>query len=126
MAAFTLQSETAVVHVIALMTGAAGLGQANLVLGRFAMTGVTEDLFMGAVEFVIGLGIVVEAPHAPAVGVVAQCATVPQGALVDVVLFMAGVAGEGGQLVAGVQVAFLAGYRGVQADEREARHVVVE
>ena len=49
------------------------------------MTGVTVQSLMGTVEFVIGLGVVVEAPQPPAIGVVAQSTVVTKPHLVGVI-----------------------------------------
>ena len=65
------------------------------------MAGLTIELDMSAIEFVIALGIVVELPDAPPVGVVTGIAFVAESALVNVVLFVACAATKRVQFVVG-------------------------
>ena len=125
-AVLTLLAETAVVRIITAVTGAAGLVQLDFARHGLAMTALAMDLGVGAVELVIGILIVVEAPHLPAVRIVAIGAFAAKGLLMHVVLFVAGIAGVGIHLVAAGQMAFLAGYRRVETDEGKAGHVMVE
>jgi len=90
------------------------------------MAGLAIELHMSAVEFVIGLGVVIELPDGPSIGVVANGAMGAQGALMNVILFMAGTASQRIYLVARVQMALLARDGGMQADKRKACHVVIK
>jgi hypothetical protein len=58
------------------------------------MTGVAMYFDVRAVEFVISLSIVIEAPNPPAVGVVAAGTIDPQGELVYIVLLVASITSE--------------------------------
>ena len=58
------------------------------------MAGVAMYFEMCAVEFVVGLSIVIEAPNPPAVGVVAIGTIATQGKLVNIVIFVASIASE--------------------------------
>ena len=90
------------------------------------MTGHAIDLHVRTVEFVVGLGVVVELPDAPAIGVVAGIAMGAERELVNIVILVTRIAIQRIHLVAGVQMTFLARNGGMQADEREAGHVMVE
>jgi len=125
-AVLTLLAETAVVRIITAVTGAAGLVQLDFARHGLAMTALAMDLGVGAVELVIGILIVIEAPHPPAVRVVASGAFAAKGLLMHVVLFVAGIAGVGIHLVAAGQMAFLAGHRRVEADEGKAGYVMIK
>ena len=125
-AVLTLLAETAVVRIITAVTGAAGLVQLDFARHGLAMTALAMDLGVGAVELVIGILIVIEAPHPPAVRVVASGAFAAKGLLMHVVLFVAGIAGVGIHLVAAGQMAFLAGYRRVETDEGKAGYVMIK
>lgn len=92
----------------------------------FVMAGLAIELAVLALELVVGLGVMIEFPYTPAIGVMAGGTTLAERVLVNVVLLVAGVTVEGIHLVAGVQVAFLARHRCVQADERKASHVMIE
>ena len=81
---------------------------------------------MGAVEFVVGLGVVIEFPDAPAIGVVAGAAMDAERELVNIVTLVARIAIQRFHLVAGVQMAFFARYGGMQSDERKTRHVMIK
>ena len=81
---------------------------------------------MGAVEYAIRLGVVVEAPHLPAVGVVAITAVLAQSLLMGIIRAMACRAVDGSISIGGRGVAGLAGCDRVQAHQRESRQVVVE
>jgi len=100
MAAITLLAETAVVRIITAVTGAAGLVQLDLARHGLAMAALAMDLGMSAVELVIGILIVIEAPHPPAVRIVAGGAFAAEGSLMLVVFLVAGIAGVGIHLVA--------------------------
>lgn len=97
--------------VVSSVTGATGLGQVDLAADRLVMAVLAVQLGMGAVEFVIGLGVVIEFPHPPPVGGMAGAAIAAQGALMIIVLFVAGIAVHGIDLVAGTEMTFLAGHR---------------
>lgn len=56
------------------------------------MAGLAIKFLMGAIELVIGLGVVIEFPYAPAVGIVAGDAMVAERAFVGIVLFVTGAA----------------------------------
>jgi hypothetical protein len=90
------------------------------------VTGLAIDLHMRTIEFVIGLGVVVELPDAPTIGVVAGGAMGAEHELVNIIFLVARIAVQRIHLVAGVQMTFLARHGGMQADEREAGHVMVE
>jgi len=90
------------------------------------VTGLAIELLVRAIEFVIGLGVVVELPDAPAIGVVAGIALGAERKLVNIVVLVARIAIQRIHLVAGVQMTFLARHGGMQADERKAGHVMVE
>lgn len=81
---------------------------------------------VGTVQRVIGLLVMVEPPERPAVGVVAQSAIRPEPSLVPVALLVAFGALERGSLIAGGEMAFLAGHDGMLANQRESRQIVFE
>ena len=56
------------------------------------MATLTMDLGVGAVEFIIGILIVIEAPYSPAVRIVAGGAFGTEGSLMLVVFLMTGIA----------------------------------
>jgi hypothetical protein len=66
------------------------------------MTGLAIEFYVCAVELVIGLGVMVEIPDAPAIGVVAGGAMVAEGELVNIILLVARIAIQRVHLVAGV------------------------
>jgi len=119
-------AETTVVGIITAVTGAAGLVQLDLARHGLAMAALAMDLGVGAVELVIGILIVIEAPHPPAVRIVASGAFAAKGLFMHVVFFVAGIAGVGIHLVVAGQMAFLAGYRRVEADEGKAGYVMIK
>lgn len=89
------------------------------------VAGVAIEPFMGSIQDVAGLGVMVETPADPAVRVVAQRAIAGQAALVMLIL-VAARAGPRRLLEGGRAVAFLARHNGVAPDEREACDIVIE
>ena len=77
------------------MTGAAGLVQLDLARYGLTMAALAMDLGVGAVELIIGILVVIEAPYPPAVRVVAGGAFTAEGLLMCVVFLMTGITGEG-------------------------------
>ena len=81
---------------------------------------------MFAVQLKLRLRIVIEPPYFPAVRRMAAITVLPQFPFVTIVLFVTGIALQGGILVRRRQVAFLTGYDRVKSDEREFGKIVVE
>ncbi len=123
MTAAAVSTETAVVHVIRLMAAHAGSG--SLVCRRVTVTTITGKALVLTGQFKIG-GIVIEAPQAPAVGVMAVPAGAAQGAFMAVVVSVAIVASGWERGIAAFGVAALASGQRVQTVEREAGQVVIE
>ncbi len=123
MTAAAVSTETAVVHVIRLMAAHAGRG--SLVCRRVAVTTVTGKALVLTGQFKIG-GIVIEAPQAPAVGVMAVPAGAAQGAFMAVIISVAIITSGWERGIAAFGVAALASGQRVQTVEREAGQIVVE
>ena len=66
------------------------------------VTGLAIELHVRTIEFVIGLGVVVELPDAPAIGVVAGGAVGAEGELVNIIFLVTRVAIQRLHFVAGV------------------------
>lgn len=76
-------------NVVLFVTTEAGLGQVDLPIDDVPVAGAAVQPEMGAIEAIIGLTVVVEAPERPAVRVVTQLAIGAQTAFVNVLGFMA-------------------------------------
>lgn len=128
MADFALNTEAAVVNILASVaadTGPVDNRLHGLRVGRNLVTGVAICLSVRAVKRKTGLA-VIEVPSLPRAGAMAGFALDAEDALVHVLLFMAAVTvsrcgPEGRRLVT-----FLALDAGVAASQRKARTVVVE
>lgn len=70
MTASTAPSEAAEMRVIARVAGATGPRDLDLPLTRCRMACVARESFVRAIKHEVGLGIVVESPKPPAIGVV--------------------------------------------------------
>ena len=125
-AVLTLLAETAVVRIITAVTGAAGLVQLDFARHGLAMTALAMDLGVGAVELVIGILIVIEAPYPPTVRIVACGAFAAEGSLMHIVLLVTGIAGVGIYFVATGQMALLTGYRSMETDKRKTGQIMIE
>lgn len=60
-------------YIVTLVTVGAACGHVDL-LYRFAMAGIAVQPLMGPIQFILSLGVVVEAPQAPPIGIVADAA----------------------------------------------------
>lgn len=98
----------------------------NLVLDRPLVTVDTGDFLMGASELVIRLGVVIEAPQVPAIGVVALFAMRSQGSFMDIICLVATIACQGGPFVGRVKMALFARGGRMQSDEWKAGQAMVE
>lgn len=92
---------------------------------RVCVAGVTIEARMGARQRELGQPVVVEGPERESVRVVASLAFGPEAAAVMLIFVTVRALGRG-VLVHWCAMALLAGYRRVEADEREARQVVIE
>ncbi len=108
------------------MAAEARRGQVDLPLDDFPVAGATVQPEMGAIQAIVGLTVVVEAPEDPAIRVVTQVAFRAQTAFVVVFGLMAADTLQGRIFVFLRQVAFFAGGRRMQSDEGEARKIMVE
>lgn len=88
------------------------------------VTGLTNHLFMSAGERIFGLPRMVKAPPRPSVRVVTICATRTKFRLMEVLVTL--FTNHRFVLVGRRPVAFLAGDRRMQTDQRKARDLVVE
>lgn len=112
--------------IIAAVASAAGMGQADRVAHRFAMTGLAAESFMGAIQGVIGLRRVIETPEGPAVRVVTQPAFRSEPLFVGITFFVTLGTFERGSLEGGGEMAFFAGHDRMLADKRELRQIMVK
>jgi len=112
-------------HVVLSMTGLAGGGCVGRG-SRGPMAGRALESGVGAVQWEIGLAVVIERPQHPAVGVVAGFASIAQRPLVLVIVAMTFHALARSVAVGGRQVAFLAWCGRVQSDQGKARETVIE
>lgn len=126
MATRASRAEGATVHVVLLVTTEARRGQADLPFDDVPVAGTAVQSDMGAIEAIVGLNVVIEPPEGPAIRVMAQLAVGTQTAFVSVFGLVAAPAFQGRVSVLGRQVACLAGRRGMQPDQREARKVMIE
>jgi len=95
-------------------------GYGRLMAGQAIETGMTSR------ESEFGLGIVIETPELPAIGVVTNGAVASEPFLVDVPGRVAFCTFKRGILESGARVASLASRQGMQAEQRESRQVMVE
>jgi len=93
-AAFTLWTEAAFMLVVFLMATRAGRRGGDLAGHRGLMTAITVHAFVAAIELKAGAGIVIEVPDFPISGVVAVFAGRAESSAVDIVVFVAGMAGS--------------------------------
>src|SRR5258705_8370474 len=124
-AALTLLPVLAEMNVVLQVAGNTGLRELHLVR-RLAMAALADKLRVRAVELEARFLAVVEVPDAPAVRRMAARAVRAEAALVDVVALVAVDALRADVAIRARDMALLAGNGDVQADEREARQVVIE
>lgn len=126
MTLLAMRAETALVHIVTRMTIVAGRCRHELLVERTGMACQTVEAFMLAVQFEMRAGVVIELPGLPTVGVVARRAVLAEPVLVDIVLAMTGRALQRRIFVGRVGMTVLAGGRGMRAEQREARQVMLE
>ncbi len=126
MATLASRSERSTVNVVLPVATEARRGQVDLPLHDFPVAGAAIQPEMGAIESIIGLTVVVEAPEGPAIRVVTQLAIGTQTAFVNVLGLMAADAFQDRVSVFPRQMAFFARGRRMQSDERETRKIMVE
>ena len=128
MAAAAVLAEVAFVHVVLLMAGETLLGKTNILgIGDgLLVTGLASQILMGALQGKFALPVVIEQPYTPAIGVMALLAGDTEASLVDIVFFMASVAGNVRVLESRREMAFLARNDRMQADKRKLGQVVHE
>ena len=90
------------------------------------MTGVAIKTIMGTIEFIVGLGVVIETPQLPAVGVVTQATVFSKTLFVNIVRFVAGITVNRGCLEGGRKMAFFTGCDGVLPYQRKLCQVMIE
>jgi len=98
----------------------------NLVLDRPFVAVAAGHFLMGAGELVIRLGVVIEAPQVPAIGIVALLAMRPQRAFMDIIRLVATIACQCGPFVGRVKMAFFARGGRMQADEWKTGQAMIE
>jgi hypothetical protein len=98
----------------------------DTIIGRAVVAITAMELTVCAQQLEVGLLVVVEHPHSPAVGVVAGMACGSQRPFVLIVVAVTADAVPGGVLECRRCVALLTGYGRVQANQRKACHTVVE
>lgn len=125
MTAFAHRPEPAVVYVLGGVAGDAFLRQLQIIAGA-PMAARAGNSAVRAVQVVAGLRDVIEYPAFPAVGVVAVRTVASQPSFVTVVGAVTVYACGGRLAKSGGAMAALAGGKGVQAYEREARQVMIE
>ncbi len=126
MAFFAGLAEGSAMGVVATVTAVACRRRRHLVRdGLGAVAGVAIQVLMGSRQREIGLLVVVEAPEHPAIRVMAAVALRAELAGVMLV-FVAGNACRWRIAECLGAMAFLARHRGMQADQRKARHVMIE
>jgi len=124
-ASFARLPEGAAMRVVLPVTGVAIRGQRDLgdVFGDVA--GLAIEIAMRPGQRVARLLVVIKAPPAPIVRVMAERAVRPQAAFMMLVL-VAGYASHRSILEQQRAMAFLAGHDGVATDQRKSRDVVIE
>ena len=92
MTAFALPAETAVMHIVAIVTTAATSRQTDLTVHRPFVAGLARDADVAAIEFEGALFVVVKNPCLPVTRVVTQSTVRAEGALVRIVFGVTGIA----------------------------------
>ena len=92
MAAATVRAEATLVNVVLAMARHTGLRQLHYAGDIRFVTRITLEAGMRAEQRKGGLGLVIELPPIPAVGIVAVTAIFPEAAMVSVIVGMARVA----------------------------------
>ena len=125
-AAFTIRTKPTAMDVVTLMTVGAGRRHADGPSRWFFMARVAVQAFVGAIQHEIRLGVVVESPQAPAIGVVTEPAFCPQAPFVIIIPHVATHTVRPCVLIGWRQVTGPAGGSGMQPDQREFREVMIE
>ena len=90
------------------------------------MAGAAFKIIVRPVEYKPGLPIMIKHPQCPAVRIVTLAAKRPQGPVVLIIFFMAGITRRAGVLEFSGRVAFFAGDDSVLSDQREGGYIVIE
>jgi len=112
--------------VIFFVTSKTILRQFDFLLDFLGVAGVTIQSFVLAIEFIIGLRIVIEAPHQPIRGAVTEHAIGGQAFFMHVVFCVTGIAVDLGVLEFLCHVTIFARQQGMRAMQRKLGLVMIE
>ena len=126
MTTLTVAAKVPSMDIVAAVTGITGLRSDDGLVHAPAVAIATAQSLVRTAQTEVRLSIVIEAPDTPAIGRVTEGAVPCQTPFVDVIGLVTIDALSSYAPVAAVEMAVLAGRRGMQAEQRETRQVVIE
>lgn len=126
MAAFATRAKPASMHVFRTVTTVAAGGQLDLLGNGNLVTGLAGQTGVRAVQFVIGLGVMVESPQGPVIRVVALGAGCSQGLLVNIIGLMTDRAFQRRTFEGRGEMTLLAWRDGMLADQRKPGEAMIK